>query len=122
VKDRARRGTPDGVTPRHRRAGRASDDGHEARPSFTDTDDLWPRVPEFRYRLVAVIGDTRHVLAAAPDGAGIGQAIVTLHEDAKSVGRRLCDEGRIGVLDVLPDEPGHPDGEWIVLPYDRRPA
>lgn len=89
--------------------------------SFANTDELWPRVPEYRYRLVAVVGYTRRVLAAAPDGPGIGQAIVTLHEDALAVGRRLCDEGRIGVLDVLPDS-GRPDGDWIVLPWDRRPA
>lgn len=97
----------------------------QAQPAMTaatfSTDELWPRVPEYRYRLVAVVGDQRHVLAAAPDGPGIGQAIITLHEDARAAGRRLCDEGRIGVLDVLPDN-GGPYGDWIVLPWDRRPA
>lgn len=81
-------------------------------------DVLWPRIPEYRYRIYAVTGDSQVVLAAAPDPAGIGVALVTLHEDAKAAGRRLADEGRIGVLDVLPDDPGV-KSDWIVLPWER---
>lgn len=86
-------------------------------------DELWPRVPEYRYRVYAVRSGGRtsraleemEVLAAAPDAGGLGQAILTLHEDEKAAGRKLSDRGRIGVLDVL----AGPKGEWIVLPWDR---
>lgn len=85
-------------------------------------DELWPRDLDHRYRLCAVVGDSVRVLAAAPDAGGLGAAIVTLHEDARTVGRRLADEGRIGVLDVMPDGLPARRGVWVVLPYDRRPA
>lgn len=81
-----------------------------------------PRDEANRYHLFAVIGDERKLLATAASGPAIGLALVTLHEDAKAIGRRLVDEGRIGVLDVMPGgKPGR-RGEWIVQPYDRRPA
>lgn len=89
---------------------------------FAETDELWPRIPEYRYRLVAVVGESRHVLGAAPDPGGLGEMIVQLHEDAKANGTRLADEGRIGVLDVLPDGKPSKTGDWIIQPYDRRPA
>jgi hypothetical protein len=80
---------------------------------------LWPRIPEFRYRLYAVLpGCSPEVLAAAPDMEGIGVAILTLHEDEKQAGGCLADRGRIGVLDTAP-APGRASGEWIVLPWDR---
>ena len=85
-------------------------------------DDIYPRVEEERYRLYAVIGHERRILATAPSGAAIGLAIVTLHEDARSIGRRLADLGRIGILDVMPDGQPSVRGEWIVQPWDRRPA
>lgn len=82
------------------------------------TDELWPRVPAYRYRLVAVAGDERpRVLAAAPDPGGLGQAIVTLHEDAKASGRSLAEEGSIGVLDVFPGGQPRATGEWVINPY-----
>lgn len=87
-----------------------------------DVDDLWPRDGEHRYRLYAVVGDDRKVLAAAASLPAIGQAIETLHDDAQQVGRRLGDEGRIGILDVLPGGKPSPRGEWIVSPFDRSPA
>lgn len=84
-------------------------------------DDVWPRVPEYRYRLYARRGLRLEVLAAAPDPGGIGAAIVQLHEDEKAArpGGRLADRGVIGVLDVLPDRPSTAEGEWIVLPWQR---
>lgn len=87
---------------------------------MSDWDSVWPRIPDYRYRIYAVLGGSRIVLAAAPDPAGIGVALVQLHDDAKAIGGRLADEGRIGVLDVLPERHGY--GEWIVLPWDRTPA
>lgn len=89
-----------------------------SRVTNVDTDDIYPRCEEERYRLYAVIGDERRVLATAANGPGIGLAIITLHEDAKACGRRLADEGRIGILDTLAGA----RGEWVITPYDRRPA
>lgn len=84
-----------------------------------DADGVWPRDLAHRYRLYARVGERLEVLAAAPDPGGLGQAIVTLHQDAKAAGRRLCDLGRIGVLDVMPDGEPSPAGEWIVPLWDR---
>jgi len=82
--------------------------------------DLWPRIPEFRYRLYARRGDELEVLAACPTPGGIGNALVTLNEDEKAVGRRLSDKGVIGVLDVLPDgRRSTATGEWIASPFPR---
>lgn len=87
-------------------------------------DALWPRDEQHRYRLYGRVGRALTVLAAAPDPGGIGQAIVTLHADAKEAGGSLGDSGQIGVLDTLPekvmyDSDGHRLGEWIVLPWSR---
>lgn len=71
--------------------------------------------PDERYRIYAVRGDEDdpHLLATTGTPAGIGVAIVTLHEDAKRDGHRLADEGLIGILDGEA-------GEWIVLPWPRK--
>lgn len=82
-------------------------------------DQLWPRDAEHRYRIYAKQGDTLVVLAACPTAGGIGQAIVQLHEDQKAAGRRLCDLGRVGVMDVMPDGKPSPTGEWILSMWDR---
>lgn len=84
-------------------------------------DTIYPRDADHRYRLYAVLGDERRVLAAAPDAGSLGLMIVTLHEDAKTAGRRLADEGRIGVLDTMPGGKLSPTGEWVIQPYDRDP-
>jgi hypothetical protein len=81
-------------------------------PCEIDSDDLWPRDEQHRYRVYGVIGDDRGVLACAATPGGIGVAIVQLHEDCKAAGMRLADCGKIGVLDAVA-------GEWLVLPYDR---
>jgi hypothetical protein len=87
------------------------------------TDDLYPRDAAHRYRICAVVGDGKNqdvrVLAATPTAAGVGVALITLHEDAKQTGALLSDEGRIGVLDTMPGGEQHPTGEWIVLPWQR---
>lgn len=77
-----------------------------------DIDDLYPRDETERYRLYAVRGDEREILATAPDAGGIGQALITNHEDCKEVGMRLSDLGMIGILDTV-------EGEWVLLPYTR---
>lgn len=84
-------------------------------------DDIYPRDAEHRYRLYAVIGDERKLLAAAP-AEGVGTMLLTLHNDYREIGRRLIDEGRLGILDVMPGGNPHRAGEWVVQPYDRRPA
>lgn len=77
-----------------------------------DDDSLWPRVPLFRYRIYARVGRELTVLAACPEPGGIGAALVQIHDDQKSIGRRLADLGTIGVLDVI-------EGDWVVLPWGR---
>lgn len=67
-------------------------------------DDLWPRVPMYRYRLYAWRPDGHDVLAATPSMGGIGVALLALHEDQRRTGGTLGDLGRVGVLDVLPDD------------------
>lgn len=89
---------------------------------FGSIEDLWPRTPEFRYRIYAIVGGDREILATSPTACGVGMALITIHEDQKAIGRRLADLGRIGVLDVLPGGKQSPRGEWVVQPYDRRPA
>lgn len=65
-----------------------------------------------RYRVYAVAGNRRDVLATAPDPGGVGQALVALNDDEKARGRRLVDLGKIGVYDAL-------EHEWIVMPWHR---
>lgn len=91
-------------------------------PKAFEADDIYPRDAENRYRIYAVVGDDRKILATAPDSGGVGAALITIHEDQKSIGRRLADLGRIGVLDTMPGGNISPRGEWIVQPYDRSPA
>lgn len=67
---------------------------------------------EERYRIYATGPDKLDLLATCPDPASVGVALVQLHEDAKAVGRRLADQGVIGVLDGE-------SREWIVLPWTR---
>jgi hypothetical protein len=85
-------------------------------------DDLYPRDLENRYRIYGVVGREQTILATTDSAQGIGLALVTIHEDQKSIGRRLADLGRIGVLDVMPNGAPSPTGEWIVTPYNRSPA
>lgn len=80
-------------------------------------DELWPRTEEFRYRIYGRVGRELKVLAVATDPGGVGMALVQIHADQKSRGRRLADLGQIGVLDVIGDGPGL--GDWIVLPWSR---
>lgn len=83
-------------------------------------DAIYPRDAAHRYRIYMRDDDGLHVLAATDSAGGIGEAIVQIHADQKEHGRRLADLGTLGVLDVLPDDgPGHPHGEWIVLPWSR---
>jgi len=87
-------------------------------PVVLTTDDLWPRVPAFRYRIYARRANGElDVLAAAPDAGGIGQAIVTLDNDAGEVGGSLVDEGSLGVLDVMPGGEPSGTGRWLFKPW-----
>ena len=70
------------------------------------------RTPEERYRIYALRGNELRLLATTPDAAGVGVALVQLHEDEKERGGRLSDLGFIGVLDGLAEE-------WVVLPWRR---
>lgn len=71
------------------------------------TDAIWPRDEEHRYRLYAINGAGRalRVLAAAPDGAGIGTAMVTLAAEGE-----IEQVDRVGVLDAVA-------GSWVVNPW-----
>lgn len=76
-------------------------------------DTLYPIDEEHRYRIYARRGkDELEVLCATPTPGGIGVALVQMDEDARSIGRRLVDQGAIGVLDVI-------DRRWIVMPWHR---
>lgn len=86
------------------------------------TEDVYPRDLENRYRIYAVVGASREILATAATASGVGLALITLHDDQRSLGRRLADHGRIGVMDVMPGGEPAAKGEWIVTPWDRRPA
>lgn len=79
------------------------------------------RPPEERYVLYARRGDDLRELACSETPAGLGSAIVQLHEDGKELDEngkakkpryRLYEEGVIGIL----DSQAH---EWIVLPWPR---
>lgn len=81
-------------------------------------DAIYPRDREHRYRVYTVNDNELEVIACAETAGGVGQALVTIHEDMKEQGMRLADLGCIGVLDVLGGDP--PTGEWIVLPWQKR--
>lgn len=84
------------------------------------TDDVYPRDAENRYRIYALLGlGDLVILATAPDAGGVGQAILTLHEDQRNAGGTLGDLGRLGVLDTMPEGKPSRSGEWIVCPFDR---
>lgn len=80
-----------------------------------DNEDLYPIDEQHRFRIYAVIGHSLNVLATTDSAGGVGQAIVQIHVDQQSIGRRLADLGRIGVLDVI-------ERDWVVLPWDRESA
>ncbi len=87
------------------------------------TDDLWPRIPSYRYRIYGR-REQLNCVAAAPSMTAVGLAILTLHEDCKRVGGTFADYGVLGILDTLghgahAERPG-PTGEWIVLPWEAR--
>lgn len=81
-----------------------------------DVDAVYPRDEEYRFRIYARRGRGRtmalDVLACAGSPAALGVALVTLDEDEREHGRRLCDHGAIGVLDAVARR-------WIVLPWHR---
>lgn len=52
------------------------------------------------------------MLAAAGSPEALGVALVALHADNMTQGRRLYEEGYIGILDAV-------EGRWIVLPWPR---
>lgn len=77
-----------------------------------ETDALWPRDDEHRYRLYGRRGEDLRVLAAAGTPAGVGEAIFQLHRDAKEAGGTLGDDGVTGILDAV-------EREWIVVPWPK---
>lgn len=77
-----------------------------------DSDDLWPRDADHRFRLYARKGDSLDVLAAAPSMAAIGTAIGQLDTDARESGREFGDAGQVGVLDAV-------ERRWVVKPWAR---
>lgn len=74
-------------------------------------DGLWPREPQFRYRLYLRQGPLLEVLSCAPELGGIGRALAARLEEEGPV------EGQVGVLDTHPyDGPG----TWLVNPFPVR--
>lgn len=62
---------------------------------------------EERYEVVELVGKQRRRVASAPDGQGVGLALVTLSEEGT-----LTSDSVIGVLDTETHK-------WIVNPYAR---
>lgn len=75
-------------------------------------DTLYPIDEQHRYRVYARRGKELEVLCAAPSPEAMGTALVQLDRDSAEHGRRLVDQGAIGVLDVI-------DRRWIVMPWHR---
>jgi hypothetical protein len=75
-----------------------------------DSDVLYPRNDEERYRLYGLRGKALDVLATCGDLEAVGVAVGQLHEDAKAVGGVFGDSGSFGLLDSVA-------GEWIVNPF-----
>ena len=63
-------------------------------------------------RFMDVVSDRSTVIGVRGAFTGLGLALITLHEDAKAAGRRLVDEGKIGILDAV-------TGDWLILPWHR---
>lgn len=77
-----------------------------------DSDVLYPRIAEERFRLYGRRGGALDVLATCADFEAVGVAIGQLHADAKEAGGELGDSGALGVLDAVA-------GEWVVNPFWR---
>jgi hypothetical protein len=77
-----------------------------------DSDDLYPRTAEERFRLYGRRGNSLDVLATCADFEAVGVAIGQLHADAKDAGGELGDSGAFGLLDAVA-------GEWVVNPFWR---
>jgi hypothetical protein len=79
-----------------------------------DSDDLWPRDEEHRFRLYGRLGDELTVLAAASSPGGIGEAIIQIDLDQREIHPNRClgDLGATGVLDAV-------ERRWIVSPWHR---
>ena len=75
-----------------------------------DSDALYPRDAENRFRLYGLRGKALDVLATCGDLEAVGVAVGQLHEDAKVVGGVFGDSGSFGLLDAVA-------GEWIVSPF-----
>jgi hypothetical protein len=74
------------------------------------SDELWPRDADHRYRLYFLQGQELGVArAAAPDIAGLGQALQTWHEEGDTPAER----GLVGILDAV-------EGKWVVKPWAAR--
>lgn len=69
-------------------------------------DDLWPRTPDYRYRLYLLADDGLRVLSAAPEleGATLALAVYVAEEGPP--------EGLVGILDAI-------DRRWLVCPFPR---
>lgn len=70
-------------------------------------DDLWPRTPDYRYRLYLLADDGLRVLSAAPELEGATLALaVHIQEEGPP-------EGLIGILDAT-------ERRWLVNPFTRQ--
>lgn len=68
-----------------------------------------------RYRIYLVTGDPTVdpvELGSAVDAAGLGLALVTMHEDHREAHRHLDSRGALGILDG-------DTGDWIIMPWRR---
>lgn len=78
-----------------------------------DHDALYPRTPAERYRIYERGAEQLRVLATAASMEAVGCALGQLHEDARSVGEHLGDDGPVGVYDAI-------ERDWILSPFRPR--
>lgn len=83
-----------------------------AAPATIDSDALWPRDEQHRWRIYARRGGHLDVVAATDCPEGIGPALVQIDADQREHGETLGDLGAIGVLDAV-------EGRWLILPWHR---
>ena len=77
-----------------------------------DSDDLYPRTEEERFRIYARKGNQRPRVVATTDAEGLGSALLQLDADERERGRRLVDLGAIGILDAV-------ERRWLVMPWHK---
>jgi hypothetical protein len=83
-------------------------------PAPVDTDTVWPRTLEYRYRLYGrdAFDNGLSVVAACATPEAVGVALVTLGRE-----KQFRDKA-FGLMDVCPNGERCESGAWLVLPWE----